>query len=38
MNAMGETMGNRFIKGIIIYTGTELMQISRNTWAVPVNY
>jgi len=38
MNVMQETIGNRFIKGIIIYTGTELMQLSRNIWAVPVNY
>jgi predicted AAA+ superfamily ATPase len=38
MNVMRETAGNRFLKGIVIYTGTELMQISRNIWAVPVNY
>jgi len=38
MNALYETVGNRFLKGIIIYTGNELMQLGRNIWAVPVNY
>ena len=38
INALQETLGNKFLKGIIIYTGTELMQISRNIWAVPVQY
>jgi predicted AAA+ superfamily ATPase len=38
MNVLQETLGNRFIKGIIIYTGTDLLQIRRNIWAVPVNY
>jgi len=38
MNALRETVGSRFIKGVIVYTGTELIQVSRNIWAVPVNY
>ena len=38
MNALRETVGSRFIKGVIIYTGTELIQVGRNIWAVPVNY
>jgi len=38
MNALRETVGNRFTKGVIIYTGTEIMPVSRNIWAVPVNY
>jgi len=38
MNAMRETVGNRFLKGIIIYTGTDLLPVGRNIWAVPVNY
>jgi predicted AAA+ superfamily ATPase len=38
MIAMKETAGNRFVKGIIIYTGNELTQVGRNIWAVPVNY
>ena len=38
MNALKETLGNKFNKGIIVYTGTELMQVARNIWAVPVNY
>jgi len=38
MTALKETMGNRFVKGIIIYTGNELVQVGGNIWAVPVNY
>ena len=38
MHTLQETVGSKFIKGIIIYTGHELMQISRNIWAVPVHY
>ena len=38
MNVLQETVGNMFVKGIILYTGIELMQVSRNIWAVPVNY
>jgi len=38
MNTLQETTGNRFLKGIIVYTGTELIQVSQNIWAVPVNY
>ena len=38
MNTLQETAGNGFLKGIIIYTGTDLVQVSRNIWAVPVNY
>ncbi|MDR0457186.1 MAG: ATP-binding protein [Treponema sp.] len=38
MNTLQETIGSRFMKGIIIYTGTDLVQVSRNIWAVPVNY
>ena len=38
MGVLQETLGKRLKKGIIIYTGTELMQIARNIWAVPVNY
>jgi predicted AAA+ superfamily ATPase len=38
MNVLHETLGDRFTKGIIVYTGTELMQVGRNIWAVPVNY
>jgi predicted AAA+ superfamily ATPase len=38
MGVLSNTVGKRFKKGIIIYTGTELMQIARNIWAVPVNY
>ena len=38
MNVLSETLGNKFKKGIVIYTGTELVQLSRNIRAVPVNY
>jgi len=33
-----ETIGDRFLKGIIIYTGNDLVQVSRKIWAVPVQY
>jgi uncharacterized protein len=38
MLALKETVGNRFEKGAIIYTGNELVQAAGNIWAVPVNY
>jgi predicted AAA+ superfamily ATPase len=38
MAVLDKTIGNRFKKGVIIYTGNELMQLARNIWAVPVNY
>ncbi|MCL1865007.1 MAG: ATP-binding protein [Spirochaetes bacterium] len=38
MTVLSNTLGERFIKGIIIYTGTELMQVGRNIWAIPVNF
>ena len=38
MSALQEITGNKFKKGIVIYTGTALMQVARNIWAVPVNY
>jgi predicted AAA+ superfamily ATPase len=38
MVVLSNTIGRRFKKGIIIYTGTDLVQIARNIWAVPVNY
>jgi predicted AAA+ superfamily ATPase len=38
MSTLQETLGSKFKKGIIIYTGTELIPVSRNIWAVPINY
>jgi predicted AAA+ superfamily ATPase len=38
MNTLQETVGDKFLKGIIIYTGTSLIQVARAIWAVPVNY
>lgn len=31
-------VGNKFKKGIIIYTGNEIVPLSEDIWAVPVNY
>jgi predicted AAA+ superfamily ATPase len=38
MGAMRETLGKKFKKGIVIYTGTDLVQAAWDIWAVPVNY
>jgi len=38
MGLLREILGKKFLKGIIIYTGTELLPVSRDIWAVPVNY
>ena len=38
MAVLQKTIGKRFKKGIVIYTGAELTQIARSIWAVPVNY
>jgi hypothetical protein len=38
MNVLRETLGDKFLKGIIVYTGTDLTQVGRDIWAVPVNY
>ena len=38
MLVLQETIGNKFKKGVVIYTGSELIQLSRKIWAVPVNY
>jgi predicted AAA+ superfamily ATPase len=38
MKVLKETLGNKFKKGIIIYTGTEQIQAGRDLWALPVNY
>jgi len=38
MNTLQETLGDRFLKGIIIYTGNDLVQVSRKIWGVPVQY
>jgi predicted AAA+ superfamily ATPase len=32
------TIGNKFKKGIILYTGEDLVPFADNLWAVPVNY
>ncbi|MCL2880285.1 MAG: ATP-binding protein [Treponema sp.] len=32
------TIGNKFIKGIVLYTGNELVPFGEKLWAVPVNY
>ena len=38
MSVLQETMGKRFKLGIIIYTGTDLMQVGQTIWAMPVNF
>jgi predicted AAA+ superfamily ATPase len=38
MLALQETTGDRFLKGVIIYTGNELMQVAGKIWAVPAGY
>ena len=38
MHTLQETAGDMFLKGIILYTGTERIQVGRNIWAVPVNF
>jgi len=38
MNILENTIGSKFKKGIIIYTGTDIVQVARKIWAVPMNY
>jgi predicted AAA+ superfamily ATPase len=38
MSVLENTIGNKFKKGIIIYTGADIVQLARKIWAVPVNY
>ena len=38
MFVMQETIGNKFFKGFIIYTGTELLPVGKNIWAVPLGF
>ena len=38
MSALQKILGNRFSIGIIIYTGTDLVQVDKNIWAMPVQY
>jgi predicted AAA+ superfamily ATPase len=33
-----DTIGNKFIKGIVLYTGEELVPFGDRLWALPVNY
>jgi hypothetical protein len=38
MRILRETLGKRFKRGVVIYSGTELASFKDNVWAVPVNY
>ena len=38
MAVLQETIDSRFFRGFIFYTGTDLIQVSKNIWAVPVGY
>ncbi|MDR1510071.1 MAG: DUF4143 domain-containing protein, partial [Synergistaceae bacterium] len=38
MRVLRETLGERFVKGVVVYAGNELALFKDNMWAVPVNY
>jgi predicted AAA+ superfamily ATPase len=38
MEICHDTIGEKFKKGIVIYTGNDLLPFSDKLWAVPVNY
>jgi predicted AAA+ superfamily ATPase len=38
MRILRETLGGRFKKGIVLYTGSELVPFMEDMWAVPINY
>jgi predicted AAA+ superfamily ATPase len=38
MRTLQEVTGDRFKKGIVVYTGNELVPFKDSLWAVPVNY
>jgi predicted AAA+ superfamily ATPase len=38
MAVLQKTIGNRFLNGVIIYTGTDIIQLDKKIWAVPVGY
>jgi hypothetical protein len=38
MRILREVTGDRFRKGIVVYTGNELVPFKDSLWAVPVNY
>jgi predicted AAA+ superfamily ATPase len=38
MRVLRETLGERFRKGVVIYTGRELVPFGDGIWAVPANY
>ena len=35
---MRETIGENFKRGVIIYTGNELVPFGNDLWAIPMNY
>jgi predicted AAA+ superfamily ATPase len=36
LRTLGEIAGKRFHKGILLYTGNDVIQYGRNLWAVPL--
>jgi predicted AAA+ superfamily ATPase len=38
LKILKEATGNRFKKGVIIYTGTEMVPFGEDLWAIPVSY
>ena len=38
LKVLKEEVGDKFRKGVILYTGSELVPVGNDFWAVPVNY
>ncbi|MDD4556441.1 MAG: ATP-binding protein [Alphaproteobacteria bacterium] len=38
LNVLKEVVGERFKKGIVIYTGNEIVPLGEDIWAVPIQY
>jgi predicted AAA+ superfamily ATPase len=38
LKLLREALGNKFKKGVVLYTGKELLSFGENLWAVPVCY
>jgi predicted AAA+ superfamily ATPase len=38
LKVLKEAVGKKFLKGIVIYTGDDLISFGENLWAVPVCY
>jgi predicted AAA+ superfamily ATPase len=38
LKVLKEAVGNKFLKGIVLYTGNEIIPFEKDLWAVPVCY